>query len=106
MKVALLNTTIVTTDGVYEVETISLDEAKALVQGVELDSAVGHAATAGVMTQLLGVEVATNRQEFSQQVGQVALAFKLNGRIPEGTVLTAEQIEEMGYTFKTMTRKS
>ena len=39
-----------------------------------------------------------------QQPGQVALVFKLNGRPPEGKILTSKEIEEIVYSFKTMTR--
>jgi len=104
MKIALLNTTIATTDGTFEVKTISLDQAQQLVKGVETDSAIGHESTAQVMTSLLGVEVAVNRQQFAQQLSQVALVFKLKGRAPEGVILNSAEIEAIGYEFKTMTR--
>lgn len=109
MKLALLNTTIATTDGTFEVKTISKQEARELIRhysfsGDGLDSAIGHTATAEIMSTLLGCTIHPNRQEFEQQVSQTALVFKLNSRIPEGKVLTAEEIEEIGYTFKTMTR--
>ena len=104
MKIALLNTTIATTDGTFEVKTISLDQAQQLVQGVEIDSAIGHESTAQVMTSLLGVPVAVNRQQFAQQLNQVALVFKLKGRAPEGVILNSAEIEAIGYEFKAMTR--
>ena len=101
---AILNTTIATTDGVFEVKTIDLDTAKALVTSNSLDSAVGHQSTADVMTTLLGVNVPMNRQEFVQKIGQQALVFKLNKRPQEGHIMSAAEIEEMGYSFKLMTR--
>ena len=114
MKLALLNTTIMTTDGTYTVETVSLDRAKYLinaylysdddVQPRGLDSAIGHESTAAIMSQLLGVNVPMNRQQFVQQIGQAALVFKLKGRPPEGSILTIEEIEAVGYEFKVMTR--
>ena len=105
-KLAVLNTTIATTDGSYVVETVSLDRAKRLAfhNREWLDSAVGHESTAKVMKTLLDVDIPVNRQQFSQEVGQTALVFKMNGRPPEGKILSVEEIEEMGYTFKTMTR--
>ena len=102
-KLALLNTTIATVDGVFEVRTISLEQAKELVQSNELLSAIGHDSTAKIMTELLGVNVPMNRIQFEQEQGQTALVFKLKGRAPEGVVLTKEEIEEIGYEFKTMT---
>lgn len=106
MKLALLNTTIATTDGVYEIKTISLDEAKVLVSSNELDidSAVGHESTARVMSTLLDTDINMHRQQFEQQAGQDALVFKLKGRAPEGKILTIKEINDMGYEFKLMTR--
>lgn len=106
---ALLNTTIATNDGVFQVETISLDRAKRLmsqhinVYGVGVDSAIGHESTAQVMTELLGFDVPVNRQQFQQQPGQLALVFKLKGRPPEGKILSSDEIEAIGYEFKLMT---
>lgn len=104
MKLGILNTSIATSDGVYTLRTIDLSEALDLVNGAELDSAVGHAATAEVLSSLLRVNVPVNRQEFAQQVGQKALVFKLNGRIPEGKVLKMDEIEQMGYVLKVLER--
>ena len=104
MKLALLNTTIATEDGTYEVETITLDVAKRIIADNELDSAIGHLSTAKIMSTLLETDVKMNRQQFSQQKGQLALVFKLKGRPAEGKILTQEEIEEIGYQFKLMTR--
>jgi KaiC/GvpD/RAD55 family RecA-like ATPase len=104
MKLALLNTTIATTDGSYEIKTISLEEAKSLVTNNELDSAIGHESTAQVMSTLLDAVIKMDRQQFEQQKGQYALVFKLKGRPPEGSILTYSEIEEIGYEFKLMKR--
>lgn len=104
MKLGLLNTSILTEDGVYALTTISLADAKGLVEKNSLDSAVGHASTAEIMTELLGIEIPVNRQNFRQEVGQQALIFKLNSRPPEGKILTRDEIEEIGYKFQLLTR--
>lgn len=106
LKLALLNTSIITSDGQYHLETISLDQAKWLIAENELDSAIGHQSTAEVMTTLLGVPVEMNRQMFVQAVDQQALVFKLDGRPAEGVVLSKDDIESMGYSFKLLTRVS
>ena len=104
---ALLNTSIITSDGTYSLETISLDQAIELVTtSKSIDSAIGHESTAQIMTTLLGVQVDLNRQMFSQELGQKALVFKLNGRPPEGSVLTLEELKAIGFSFKLMTRLS
>lgn len=102
--IALLNTSILTNDGKYELSSITLDEARYLVEDTALDSAIGHDSTAQILTELLGVAVSVNRQQFSQQVHQLALVFKLNGRPAEGQILDRAQIESIGYSFKLLKR--
>mgnify|MGYP001623802986 CR=1 FL=1 len=104
MPLAILNTSILTAAGSYILQDITVEEARELVYFNELDSAVGHASTAQVMTTLLGVDIPTNRQLFVQQPGQQALVFKINGRPEEGKILTAEEIEAIGYKFQLLIR--
>lgn len=104
MPLALLNTSILTAEGTYTLRDITTDEARELVASSELDSAIGHVATALVMEQLLGTEIPVHRQVFTQQPGQQALVFKINGRPEEGKILTAEEIEAIGYKFQLLIR--
>jgi hypothetical protein len=104
-SVALLNTSILTADGEYKMYTISLAQAKELVQNNNLISAIGHQSTADIMSALLGMKIPANRIQFEQQQGQQALVFKLNGRPDEGKILSVEEIEEIGYSFKLLVRK-
>lgn len=104
MKLALLNTTIATTDGTYRIATITLEEAKNIVKSNDLLSAIGHESTATIMSELLETEVNVNRIQFSQDEGQTALVFKLKGRAPEGVILNRGEIEKIGYDFKLMVR--
>lgn len=105
-KLALLNTSILTAAGSYILTDISLNQARKLVtdNAGNLDSAIGHASTAEIMTTLLEADIPVNRQMFSQDVGQRALVFKLNGRPEEGKILTAEEIETIGYKFQLLER--
>lgn len=105
MKLALLNTSILTTAGTYNLEDITLERAKELVRRNELDSAIGHASTAEIISTLLEEDIPLNRQMFQQEEGQQALVFKLNGRPEEGKILSAEEIEQIGYKFQLLTRE-
>lgn len=69
MKIAILNTTIVTTDGLYRITPMSLESARELLNRDDLLSAIGHQSTADILTELLGLEVTMNRINFEQQVG-------------------------------------
>ena len=102
--IALLNTSIATADGTYVLKTITLEEAKDLIKGRETISAIGHESTAQVLTELLGIKVSVNRISFEQQIGQTAIVFKLNDRPPEGKILSREEIEEIGFSFKSLYR--
>lgn len=106
MKLALLNTSILTSTGLFSLDDITLNQARELVQENlnELDSAIGHQSTAEIMSALLEVEIPVNRQVFQQQVEQKALVFKLNGRPEEGKVLTVDDIENIGYKFQILER--
>lgn len=104
MKLAILNTSILTVTGTFELQDITLEQAQALVQYNEILSAVGHQSTADILTTLLGTTIPMNRILFEQQEGQKALVFKLLGRPEEGKILTAKEIEQIGYKFQLLTR--
>ena len=106
MKLAILNTSILTTTGTFNLEDISLDTARKLVIENEILSAVGHQSTSDILTTLLGTEIPVNRIQFAQETGQKALVFKLNGRHEEGKILTSEEIEAIGYKFQLLTKIS
>ena len=113
----LLNTSILTDFGNYSYKELSLDEVKEALKETcpycwtgcpqcmgygflwTFSSAIGHGSTAKILTKLLGVEVPVNRQLYKQKTGEKAIVFKLNGRPPEGKILTEKEIEEIGYTF-------
>ncbi|XGU48360.1 STIV orfB116 family protein [Fusobacterium necrophorum subsp. funduliforme] len=63
-------------------------------------SAIGHESTALIMTELLDAQVQVNRIQFAQENNQKAIVFKLNGRAPEGVILSKEEIEAIGYKFQ------
>lgn len=110
-RLTLLNTSILTAFGSYRYEQTSLEQAQNLLaefQRVQkpIQSAVGHQATAELLSVLLDYPVEMNRMEFKQSVGDVGLVFKLNGRVPEGVILSLGEIEAMGYEFGLLTRLS
>lgn len=103
--IKLLNTSILTTAGKYDFQQITLQEAKEILEGQEVDSAIGHKSTADILSALLEREIEVNRQTVIQEAGETVLVFKLNGRPEEGKILTVEEIEEIGYSFYTLKRE-
>ena len=106
MTIAILNTPILTGEGTYKLSSITLEQAQKLVNENDFDSYIGHQATSEILSILLGTEVPMNRQQFTQEIGQKAIIFKLNSRLQEGQVLTTiQEIESIGYTFQLLLRK-
>lgn len=108
-KLTLLNTSIITAYGTYIYKLLTLEEAQALLcefqqKGKPIHSAIGHQSTADLLSTLLEFPVAVNRMEFQQSVDDVALVFKLKQRAPEGTILSREQLETIGYEFGLLVR--
>jgi hypothetical protein len=113
MKLALLNTSILTQYGSFTYAKISLSDAQLIVYNAAepqigpddgILSALGHQSTADILTDLLEMPVSMNRIQFAQEVNQSALVFKLKGRAPEGVILSREEIETIGYEFGLLTR--
>lgn len=122
----LLNTSILTDFGGYEYTPISVKEVLELQEIREnctacfgnhpcqycggsgyfthFQSAIGHQATADILTKILGVPVPMNRIEYKQKLGEKALVFKLNGRAEEGKILTTPEIMKIGFSFGILER--
>ncbi len=104
LPVALFNGTVATTNGLYSIKDIDIAAAKKIIQENGFISAIGHEATAEILSVILEADVPMNRIQFHQQVGQFAIAFKLNVRPPEGDILNRDEIEKIGYNLKIMER--
>lgn len=85
----LLNAPVITAEGLFRSRTLSVDEARALVRAQGFVSAIGHAQTAAMVSELLGIDCPIHRCEFRQRPGQHALVFRLARRLQEGQVLHA-----------------
>ncbi|WHH59515.1 YddF family protein [Petroclostridium sp. X23] len=104
LPIALFNGTVATTNGLYSIEDIDVENAKEYIARNGFISAIGHEATAEIMSDILCTNIPMNRIQFYQQVGQVAIVFKLNERPPEGVILNKEEIQRIGYSLKIMQR--
>lgn len=109
MFVHLLNTTIIpaNADGVYEATTIDLARAREIVyDGMAHDgqvfSHIGHQATADILTMALEMSIAVDRTPWDGSGKAVVL--QMAGRPPEGEILTVEEMEAAGYTWRTLVR--
>ena len=100
----LMNATVVPlgANGIWHVSEISLNDARATLARITYTSAIGHDSTAAIMEKLLETEVPVNRIQVKPEVGDSLLCFKLNGRAPEGVIMSEEEIHEMGFSWVIM----
>lgn len=82
-----------------------LDVASAILTlGPGYVSAVGHTATAEALSELLGMQVPANRIEVKLLSGDRAVRMRMRSRVPEGKLLTAKELNEIGFDLDLMTR--
>ena len=102
-KVYLLNTLVIpvnfdTYDEAYiKMEKISVDEAKQILQNNPFISAIGHEGTAKLLSRLLGINIPVNRITVFFEPGDIGIHFFLKQRLPEGKVLTEEELKELDF---------
>jgi len=74
---------------------IDLEQARKWIKCGDFVSAVGHESTARLLSELLGAEIKPNRIFVDMELGDEALAIQFLERIPEGKVLSKEELEEL-----------
>ena len=100
----ILNTPILTEYGLYKFTRISPHLAKEIITEEEFISAVGHEGTAEIISKLTRVTVPMNRVAIRMQPGERAIVFRLLTRLPEGRVLSAEELITLPYEFGLLER--
>ena len=76
---------------------VTVEEAKAILSSQSFTSAVGHEGTAQLLSKLLGVHIPYNRQTIYMQPGDQCLHFFLSTRLPEGRVLSEDELKTLDY---------
>lgn len=100
----IFNTPVLTDYGLYKFEKITLAVAREMAK--DAISAVGHKGAAEALTRLLGIAISTNRRKVTMQPGDSALVFKINERLPEGAILSADDTLNLPYEFGRLERLS
>lgn len=79
------------------IRACSWNEASALLRSSPVVSAVGHSATAAALSTILGVPIKENRIAVRMVKGDKAIHLVLSARLPEGKVLSRDELEGIGY---------
>jgi hypothetical protein len=90
------------TETILKVKEAGIEEIKELLaRGFE--SAVGHESTAAFLTSKLGIEVKADRRQITIDTNTVLVVFQLMSRLPEGKVLSEQEMSEIKYRFYVVT---
>nr|DAW77590.1 MAG TPA: hypothetical protein [Caudoviricetes sp.] len=100
----VLNTTIIPNNGTFVMEDIGLIAVQQLLNEYAFTSAIGHDSTSAIISELVEIEVPTNRATITLDKGDLAIYFKLDKRPPEGEILSKQQIQELGFSWKLIKR--
>lgn len=68
---------------------------KSKLEREDLISAIGHKSTADFIKSVCGVEVPVQRTSIDLKPGDAMLTIKLEERLPEGVVLSEEEIKSL-----------
>ena len=79
---------------VLYVKEVGISDVKELL-AKEFISAIGHEATADVLSQLLGIQIPVNRIPIKLENGDTVIVFQLLQRIPEGKILSKEELQQL-----------
>ena len=97
----LLNTCIIPAcvlDCDVKIFSLAAEEAIRMAVDSPFVSHIGHQATADLLTTMFGVEVPMSREPWDGT--GTGLVFQLQQRLPEGKILTLEEIEALPYVFR------
>ncbi len=87
------------------VREVELEEVKNVLKSNSFESAVGHQSTAEILSSLLELEIPVNRVNIQLSDRDVLYVFQMLMRLPEGKVLSAEEIKALPYKFVKVTIK-
>jgi len=95
--VYLINSPILTAYGEWCFEgPLTVERAKTFIAD-GFTSAIGHEASAAFLSQLLGIDVATNRIAIEMQPGDAALVSRIKTRLSEAKVITTDEMAEIPF---------
>jgi len=90
-------------EATIRIKKVDTEYVKQLIQNNgSIISIVGHEGTAQVLTQLLGVNINVNRVQYVMGSNDILVIFQLLTRLPEGKILTAQEVQQLISEGKAM----
>jgi hypothetical protein len=86
-------------DTLLLIKNVNDDDARLMLKHHYIISIIGHDATAKFISQLTGVSIPVNRAEVKLKKGEAVLVFQLLQRLPEGKILTEEEITKIPHKW-------
>jgi hypothetical protein len=102
----LLNTPILTNYGAFSFKKLPIQEAKEIIKKNKFISAIGHEATATALGKILSYPIPYNRIAVEMKKGDKAIVFRLVERLPEGVLLSEDEIFKLNYELGLLTMES
>ena len=99
MTIYVLNTPILTDWGTYIFTPLSLGEVIKKLRSYPFVSAIGHEGTANLLFRLTGMPTPVSRVPIKMAVGDTAIVFRLLNRLPEGKILSEDELKQLPYEF-------
>nr|WP_305910239.1 DUF1874 domain-containing protein [Methylomarinum sp. Ch1-1]MDP4521431.1 DUF1874 domain-containing protein [Methylomarinum sp. Ch1-1] len=104
MVLYIINTPVLTEYGLWEFSgPLTINDARSILE-TGFVSAIGHAASANVLSQILNVPIPANRIHIKMQPGDQALILRLPQRLPEGKVLDETELKTLNFELGLLKR--
>ena len=100
----LLNSPVLPNHGTFKFMLMDHNDAIRMLRTNSSVSAIGHEATAKMLSKLWAMDIPVNRTQIHMDIGDQAIIFRLQTRLPEGMVLNEYELSKISYELGLLER--